>query len=563
MFNTLPTDARTLMTWPWDRIQPFYADLLDRDLTPTSVDDFLRDWSQLGRLMAEVDSRYYVAITVNTADAAAQAAYDLYLDTIYPAARQAGQDLKRKLLDSGVEPANFAIPLRNMRAEADLFREENLPLLAQELKLESEFEAIIGGQTVTWQGEEIPVPKLRPLLQEGDRSLREAAWRAGVARQLQDRERINQSWQRYLTLRQKMAANAGFDSYRDFRWRQLLRFDYSPADCKAFRDAIEAVMAPAARRLYERQRATLVVESLRPWDVDVDALGRPPLHPNMEIADLTAAVSRVFHRVDPILGDHFDIMRREDLLDLESRKNKGSGGYCTEFHAAHRPFIFMNAVGMHDDVQTLLHEGGHAFHVFETAHLPYLQQLDYPMEFAEVASMAMELLAAPYLAKEEGGLYSQADAHRALVDNLENSLRFWPYMAVVDGFQHWVYEHPDAAMHPANCDRAWGELWDRFMVGIDFTGLETEKVTGWQRKSHIHTSPFYYVEYGMAQLGAVQVWRKALDNQADAVAAYRQALALGGTASLPDLYRAAGVRFAFDEATLRDVVGFMEEKVKG
>ncbi len=563
MFNTLPADALTLMAWPWDRIQPFYADLLDRDLSSATVDEFMQDWSTLGRLMAEAGTRHYVAITVNTADAEAQAAYDRYLENIYPQARQADQDLKRKLLDSGVEPADFAIPLRNMRAEAEIFREENLPLLAQELKLESEFEAIIGGQTVIWDGAEMPVPQLQPIFQEQDRALREAAWRTGAARQLADREAINTSWQRYLVLRRKMAANAGYDNYREFRWKQLLRFDYSPADCKAFGDAIEAVIVPAARRLYEKRRLALGVDSLRPWDLNVDPQGRPPLRPNMGMDDLTGAISQIFHRVDPVLGGYFDTMRREDLLDLENRKNKGSGGYCIEFQAAHRPFIFMNAVGMHDDVQTLLHEGGHAFHVFETAHLPYLQQIDYPMEFAEVASMAMELLASPYLGEENGGFYAQADAHRALVDHLEGSLLFWPYMAVVDGFQHWVYENPDAATDPATCDQAWGDLWDRFMVGIDYSGLEREKMTGWQRKTHIHTAPFYYVEYGMAQLGAVQVWRNALTDQADAVAAYRHALSLGGTATLPDLYQAAGVRFAFDEALLREVVGFMEGRVKG
>ncbi len=279
MFTTLPADALTLMTWPWDRIQPYYADLLDRDLTPATVDDFLRDWSALGRLMAEAGTRHYVAITVNTADADAQAAYETYLDTIYPAARQADQALKHKLLDSGVEPADFAIPLRNMRAEAALFRDENLPLLAEELKLESEFEAIAGGQTVIWQGEEVTVSQLRPVSQEQDRSLREAAWRAGAARQLADRARINQVWGKNLALRAKLAANAGFDNYRDFRWQQLLRFDYTPADCKTFGDAIEAVMVPAAQRIYERRRAALGVERLRPWDLDVDAHGPSPLAP--------------------------------------------------------------------------------------------------------------------------------------------------------------------------------------------------------------------------------------------------------------------------------------------
>jgi len=563
MFNTLPADALTLTAWPWERIQPYYADLLDRELTPATVNDLLHDWSALGRLMAEMGTRHYVAITVNTADAKAQSAYETYLDTIYPAAQQADQTLKRKLLDSGVEPGDFQIPLRNMRAEAELFREENLPLLAEELKLESEFEAIVGGQTVTWAGEEIPVPQLRPVYQDQDRSRREAAWRLGMARQHQDREPINDTWQRNLALRKQLAANAGFDDYRAFRWKQLLRFDYSPADSLAFGNAIEAVVVPAAQRLYARRQAQLGVERLRPWDLDVDPQGRPPLRPGADSTQLTETISRIFHRVDPILGGHFDTMRNEELLDLENRKNKGSGGYCIEFNAIHRPFIFMNAVGMHDDVQTLLHEGGHAFHVFETAHLPYLQQIDYPMEFAEVASMAMELLASPYLAAHQGGFYSQADAHRALADHLEGSLLFWPYMAVVDGFQHWVYENVDAANDPASCDRAWGDLWDRFMVGIDYSGLETEKMTGWQRKTHIHTEPFYYVEYGMAQLGAIQVWRKALTDQAGTVAAYRRALALGGTATLPQLFQAAGGNFAFDEATLRDAVSLMEGKMSG
>lgn len=561
MFDTLPNQATALMDWSWSRFQPFVDDLLDRALTPENVDPFLADWSTLGRLLAEVGSRHYVAITVNTADAVAQAAYEAFLDGVYPQAMQAEQVLKQKLLDSGLEPADFQIPLRNMRTEAALFREENVPLLAEELKLESEVEAIYGSQTVTWQGAEIPVPQLRPVYQDQDRAVREEAWRLGIARQLADRTAINDTWTRHLSLRLKMAANAGFDNYRAFRWRQTLRFDYTPADSLAFGDAIEAVVVPAAQRIYARRQAALGVDRLRPWDLDVDPQGRPPLRPAAHSAELTAGLSRIFHRVDPILGGYFDTMHREDLLDLENRKNKGSGGYCIEFHATHRPFIFMNAVGMHEDVQTLLHEGGHAFHVFETAHLPYLQQIDYPMEFAEVASMAMELLAAPYLSQAQGGFYSQADAQRALAEHLEGSLLFWPYMAVVDGFQHWVYENPGAAADPANCDAAWGDIWDRFMVGIDYTGLETEKRTGWHRKTHIHTSPFYYVEYGMALLGAVQVWRRALDNQADAVAAYRRALALGGTVTLPELFQAAGVRFAFDEATLSEAVELMEGRM--
>jgi oligoendopeptidase F len=226
------------------------------------------------------------------------------------------------------------------------------------------------------------------------------------------------------------------------------------------------------------------------------------------------------------------------------------------------PFIFENAVGLHNDVATLLHEGGHAFHVFEEAHLPYYHQLPVGMEFAEVASMAMELLAAPYLLASEGGFYTEKDAARARIEHLEESVLFWPYMAVVDAFQHWVYENHTAASDPVNCDAKWGELWKRYMVGIDWSGMDDLMVTGWQRKLHIFENAFYYVEYGMASLGAFQVWRNALTDQAGAVAAYRRALALGGTVPLPKLYETAGAKFAFDAKTIQEAVSLAEEVIE-
>jgi oligoendopeptidase F len=262
-----------------------------------------------------------------------------------------------------------------------------------------------------------------------------------------------------------------------------------------------------------------------------------------------------------VLGDYFRIMMQEGLLDLDARANKGPGGYCTYFAVAKRPFIFMRAVGLHDDVQTMLHEGGHAFHAFEISNLPYGMQREVGAEFSEVASMGMELLASPYLAAERGGFYSAADAARARREHLEGIILFWPYMAVVDAFQHWVYEHPAEAAHPARCDAHWGEIWARFMPGVDWQGLEQERVTGWHRKLHIHTYPFYYVEYGLAQLGAVQVWANARRDQAAAVAAYRKALALGNTVPFPQLFAAAGARFAFDAGTLQYAVQVVQETI--
>jgi oligoendopeptidase F len=325
-----------------------------------------------------------------------------------------------------------------------------------------------------------------------------------------------------------------------------------------FQNAIEQVVVPAASRLYERRRKRLGYDTLRPWDLSVDPSGRAPLKPYDSVSELEEKGSTIFHRVDPQLGGYYDTLRREGLLDLENRKGKGPGAYSTGFDSTKRPFVFMNAVAHYSDVRTLLHECGHAFHAFEAYKLPYYHQRATPMEFNEVASMAMELLAAPYLPESEGGFYSEADAARDRIQHLEKIVFFWPYMAVVDAFQHWIYENHVEASNPDNCDAKWAELWDRFMVGIDFNGLAPDKSNGWHRKRHIHRTPFYYVEYGLAQLGAVQVWKNALSDQAGAVAAYRRALALGGTVPLPDLYRAAGVKFAFDAATLGEAVDLIE-----
>ena len=550
-------DIREFMTWPWEKIAPHYDELRKATLTADTVTHWLADWSRLGEYLYETYARLHVATTVDTTDRQAQQRFETFLETIVPEAQKADHDLKRKLVASSLQPPGFQIPLRNMRAQIDLFREENLPLLTQERKLANEYDRIVGAQTVEWQYKEYTVSQMRPFLQSPDRALREEVWRLTAERQLKDRGPLSALWEQLLTLRQRIAANAGKPDYRAFRWQQMGRFDYTPADCRAFHKAIEEVVVPAAAAVLEKRRQRLGVDRLRPWDLDVDPLARPPLRPFRNVEELKAKSEAIFQHVDPQLGAYYHTMREENLLDLENRKGKAPGGYCTAFPVSRRPFIFMNAVGVHDDVQTMLHESGHAFHVFESQALPYIHQRDVPMEFAEVASMSMELLASPYLARDFGGFYTPQEAARARIEHLERSLLFWPYMAVVDAFQHWVYEHPEEAADPAACDRIWGGLWDRFMPVTDWRGLEDVKVSGWMRKLHIFQLPFYYVEYGLAQLGAVQVWGNALEDQAAAVAAYRKALALGGTVTLPELYAAAGAKFAMDAATLRRAVDLM------
>lgn len=562
MFPSLPTTHKVFMDWTWEQIAPYYDELANREIDSANVEAWLSDWTGLIELLDERFNRLYVATTVDTNDQVAQDQFNVYLDEIYPKAEEAEQTLKEKLLNSGLEPPGFEIALRNLRAEAEIFRQENVPLLSQEIKLSTEYDKIIGAQTVSWEGEEVTLPQLTPIYQDTDRTCRERAWRLASNRQLADRDAINELWVKFMALRGKIAANAGFDDYRSYRWKQYLRFDYTPEDCYRYHAAVEKVAVPAMQRVLERRRQRLGLESLRPWDLDVDPFERPPLRPFKEINALERHVHSIFQQVDPQLGDYFQTMRQEKLLDLDNRKGKAPGGYCTEFAVIHRPFIFMNAVGIHDDVQTLLHEGGHAFHVFESAHLPYFQQTRAPMEFSEVASMAMELLSAPYLVEDTGGFYSEKDAARARIEYLEAAINFWPYNALVDAFQHWVYENHTLASNPASCDAKWVALWKRFMPGVNWEDLQEDMETGWHRKLHIHQVPFYYIEYGLAQLGAFQVWRNSLENQREAVQRYRNALSKGGSIGLPDLYQTAGARFAFDERTLSQAISLAEETIE-
>ncbi len=556
--KTLPQSAAELLHWQWSDFAPLYQELSDRRLTMENIEIWLSDWSHVVEAAAEKYNRVYYQSTANTADEAARQQYESFLNDFLPPWLEAENRLHKQLLESGVQVKGLEVQIRAIRTQTELFREENLPLLSEEGTLAAEYDRIMGAQTVQWNGEELTIPQLRPVLQSQDRDERERAWRAASERQLADREAINALWQKLLAVRRKIAANAGFPDYRAYRWLDLRRFDYTPEDNMRFLEAIEAVVVPASERIYARRRARLGVDSLRPWDLDVDPLDRPALRPFQTADELITRARTVFDHVHPDLGEYFGIMVRENLLDLENRKNKGPGAYCTEFPTLHRPFIFANAVGMHDDLQTILHETGHAFHVFETSELPYQMQREYGSEIAEVASMTMELLAAPYLDVDPGGFYTTADANRARVEHLESCVLFWPYMAVVDSFQHWAYLNPEDANDPARCDAQWGELWARFMRGVDWSGLDDALVTGWHRKLHIHTVPLYYIEYGLAQLGAAQIWMHSLKDQAGAVSAYRRALALGATRPLPELYAAAGARLAFDAETLGEAVTTME-----
>lgn len=564
----LPNSIDTINPRQWQTFQPYAEELQQRPFSPGTITQWLTDWSALYALIHEAGSMLYVKKTINTADAEAEQAYLDFITNVQPQWSIADQALKERLLAfdgadeamAAMEPS-MALVLHAMRDAADLFRDENVPLQTELGKMDNAYDKITGGLTAVFDNEEKNLSQLRALLQNKDRNLRQRAWTVMMALWGSKRSELDKLYRDMLGVRRQVAENAGLADYRAYVFREYGRFSYTPADCFTFHEAIETAVVPAASRIYAKKKAQLALDKLRPWDVTVETSDAPALTPYDGQNDLIQHSINIFHQVDPELGRYVSTMAEEELLDLDTRAGKALGGYCIDLPVRKRPFIFMNGTGQHDDVQTMLHESGHAFHVFETADLPFVWQQNPPMEFCEVASMSMELLTAPYFVQDKGGFYTPADAARARIEHLEGLITFLPYMAVVDAFQHWVYTNPDAAMDSANCDHAWDELWSRFMPDVQWDGLDDVRVTGWHRKPHIFGSPFYYIEYGMAQVGAMQVWRNSLTDPDGALTAYRQALSLGSTKTLPDLFAAAGAEFRFDTDMLTGLVELVEQTI--
>jgi len=560
MQSWLPTNTQDFLKLSWRQIKPYFDELEAQLLTAETLGQWMADWARAGKLLDESYWYCWVQTTLDTLDQGAEERFHRFLSELQEPAHTAEQRIKEKLLTSGLKPDRYEAPLRNLRAEADLFSQANLPLLTEEHRIGHEYDRIRALQTVSWNGQERTLVQMLIEQHNPDRDTRERAWRLSMERTLADRAALNDLWTQLMRLRRHIAANAGLPDYRAYRWGQMLRLDYRPEDCETFHRSVEAVVVPAAERVLERRRQRLGLDRLCPWDVEVHPPGKPSLHPFRSVHELEEKTEIVLQCLDPQLAEYFQIMRREKLLDLDNRIGKMPSSYCATYPVRARPFLFMNVVSTHEDVVTLFHELGHAFHAFENTRLPYHDQLRIGTEFHEVAAITMELLAAPYLV--EGGFYTAQEAALARVMHLETMLRWWPYIAVVDAFQHWAYTHAEAASDPANCDAAWADLWARFMRGEDWRGLEDAMVTGWQRKLHIFRNPFYYIDYGLAQLGAVQIWARALEDEGGAIARYKYALSLGGTVPLPKLYEAAGAPFAFDAETFAQAVELMERTIE-
>lgn len=542
-------------------VDRFFDELESRPLDGlAALEGWILDVEELRAAIGETGTSHHIAAALDTTDEAARAAHAGFLDRIQGPSARRFDALDRRLAGSphraALDPDRYAILLRQIDNRLAIYREENVDLLTAVEKEAQEYDRITGGLSVEWEGQTKTLPAMMVHLMDPDRALRERAWRLVTASRLARADDLDGLFDRLLARRREVAANAGFDDYMAYRFRELGRFDYTPDDCRRFHDAVEAVFVPLRRRLLDDRRERLAVGALRPWDVAVDPDQLPPLRPFEKAERLIDGCRQIFGRVDPELGAWFDHLDASGLLDLDNRPGKAPGGFAAEYPLRRLPFIFMNATGLDGDLRTLLHEGGHAFHSIACRDDPLTTYREPPIEFAEVASMGMELLAQPHL----DVFYDEEARRRSIEDHLRRIVDVFVMTAAGDAFQAWLYttDH-DATARSAR----WTELQERFDPSVDWAGLEAERAVGWHRILHFFHIPFYFVEYAFAQIGALQIWAAARQDPDAAVQAYRRALALGGSRALPELFAAAGGRFAFDEATLRPLADGLEGALFG
>jgi oligoendopeptidase F len=558
--SLLPLSPAAFAKATWGDVAPYFDDLAARPLEHGVIAEWLREWSRLEELVTEAAARAMIAYTVDTGNHEKEADHLRFSTEVLPRMEERSVELARRLVESGYSTPTLSTTLARFRTQIEIFRDENVPIFAELEEHTTRYQRITGSMTVEWDGVERPLPQLQPFLKSPARAVRERAFRAASQPYIQKREELAGLFNRMYELRGQAARNAGFANFRDYIFPAKFRFDYTPGDCERFHEAIERTVAPAVERVLEARRQRLGVDVLRPWDLAVDPYRDGPLRPFADAGELVRKARQVFQRVDPALGGEFQTMIDEGLLDLESRKGKAPGGYCETLHFQGRPFIFMNAVGLVEDVMTLLHEAGHAFHAFAAHPLPLIWQRHPGSEAAELASMSMEFLAAPHLV-QPAGYFDSDDARRAWLEHLEDVLISLAHIASVDAFQTWIYTSGQGGDSAAR-DQAWLRLRSRFERGVDWSGLEQERVARWYRQLHIFMYPFYYIEYGIAQIGALQIWRNSLSDPRGAVARYRKALALGAVHSLPEIYRTAGARLTFDADAIGELVQLVETHIE-
>ncbi|MDP2654796.1 MAG: M3 family oligoendopeptidase [Candidatus Omnitrophota bacterium] len=544
-----------------EEVVRLYEALLGRDIRSASeLEIWLQDRFEMDAAVSQAGEVLYIRMTCQTDDAKRSGDYKDFVENILPSVKQLEHRLNEKYWalkkDWPLDAAKYRVYDRSVETDLALFREENIPLLTKVQLLSQDYQTVCGAMTVPWDGKDLTMPQVGRFLMDPDRPTRERAWKGMAHRRLDDRDKLDKLFDEMLALRHTVALNAGFKNFIEYQFKSYHRFDYSSRECRQYHEAVAALVVPLCAKIMERRRRLMRLPHLRPWDVHVDPLGRPALKPFIEVRDLITGLKKIFNRLDPQLGGQFDAMAKMGLLDLDSRKGKAPGGYQNTMAEARLPFIFMNAVGVDQDVRTLLHEGGHAFHAFACAPQDIRDYRHAPMEFCEVASMSMELIGGEYL----DVFYGPEEWERSKIDHLEDVIQVLAWVANIDAFQHWIYEVPQHAVQERS--QAWLGFYNRFGGQLmEWKGLEMYQESLWHRQLHIFEVPFYYIEYGIAQLGALQLWLNAKKDLGGTVAKYKEALALGGSRPLPELFEAAGLKFDFSARTIAPLIAAVQEEL--
>lgn len=547
----------------WENLNPLFQDLQNRPIdSKEALEQWMLDRSELEAVLEEDFAWRYIRMTCDTTDEKLLQDFQYFATEIEPKIAPIANTLNKKLIGSDfvkdLDQEKYFVYLRAVKKALEIFREENVPLLTELQVAQQKYQSITGNMEVEIDGQHYTLPQAATFLKDTDRIKRAKVWQNISNRRLQDKESLNSLFDHLLKLRHEVALNAGFENYRDYMFQSLGRFDYTPQDCYAFHAAIEKEVVPLLQEKAEMRKSALQLKELKPWDLEVDITGKPALKPFNNGQELIEKTSACFNRLDPSIGKYIDLMQSQHLFDVESRKGKAPGGYNYPLAESGAPFIFMNSANTFRDLTTMVHEGGHALHTFLTANLELNDFKHLTSEIAELASMSMELISMDYW---DSFFHKEEDLIRAKREQLEDVLKTLPWVATVDQFQHWLYTNPNHTEEQRAT--AWNEIFDRF--GHNFANwdeLEEAKSFLWQKQLHIYEVPFYYIEYGMAQLGAIAVWKNFKENPERGLKQYLEALKLGYTKTIPEIYLTAGIAFNFSQAYVKDLVQFVKTELE-
>ena len=546
----------------WGSLKPYYTDLQERSIASAEeLKQWFKDRSELESVVGEDMGWRYIRMTIDTTNKDYRESFQYFVTHIQPNIAPETNRLNQKALENKflneLRDSGYPILARTIKNEFEIFREENVPLNTQQTTLAQEFGAISGAMTVEINGQELTLQQAADILQQPQREKREEAFIKINQRRKEDARQLGDLFIQLLNIRQQIAENAGFKNYRDYMFKALGRFDYTPEDCEDFHDSVASEVSPLLSQLMQERKKALGVDTLKPWDKNVDIENREALKPFSSSKELLDRTIRVFNRLDPFLGRCLEVMRDLKHLDLDSRKGKAPGGYNYPLAETGVPFIFMNATSSLRDMITMLHEGGHAVHSFLTHELELNDFKHTPSEVAELASMSMELISMDYW---DEYFKDKQELQRAKREHLEQIIVTLPWIAIIDKYQHWVYTHPKADEEEQT--EAWLEIYDEFSDDVtDWSGLEKFKKILWQKQLHLYEVPFYYIEYGIAQLGAIAIWKNFKEDKKKGLEGYLSALKLGYTKSIPEVYAAANIRFDFSRPYIHELISFVKAEL--